>query len=357
MNTAHGFVWPEGLPNCSMCGRQAADMVHVTPGPGALSAPQTAAYAPIENKGDLPLQAHNYVLPGKVIPTNIPCVACGHGITDSRHPIGMPSGSVQRAMALVEEVPREEAFVAEIGDRLVIAGRGRTGIDLLTGGMADLLRQKSSGDSPHLWISGRYVEADAPNRNAAYWSTEDLQIGEPTVAHGPINWLHEERHIIGAIAASEMVASDREAAADGVGNHIVALGAVWPWVYPAEARMIRDASQNQSLWFSMECVSRNVACQTEDCGREMAYADYMRQKETRCEHMKGGQPRRFVDPIFEGAGIIVPPVRPGWAKADARVLMPQAAKLAERQAAAFEGMETSVAESVVAQLIASVDAT
>src|SRR5262245_43432773 len=40
-----------------------------------------------------------------------------------------------------------------------------------------------------LQISGRYVEAGRPNRNLAYWSTPDLQMGLPTVAGGPLNWL------------------------------------------------------------------------------------------------------------------------------------------------------------------------
>jgi hypothetical protein len=84
-------------------------------------------------------------------------------------------------------------------------------------------------------------------------------------------------------------------------------------------------------------------------------------QEARCDHMREGMPRRFVDPTFGGAGIIVPPVRPGWANAEVRVLhasqwpvSAEAARLAERQAASFGGMTTSEAEQVVAQILASV---
>jgi hypothetical protein len=83
----------------------------------------------------------------------------------------------------------------------------------------------------------------------------------------------------------------------------------------------------------------------------MSYPDYMTYKDQRCGHMQDKMPRRFVDPTFGGAGIIVPPVSPGWTQADARVLMPQAAALAERQAASFTGMTTTEAELTVAEIL------
>jgi hypothetical protein len=129
------------------------------------------------------------------------------------------------------------------------------------------------------------------------------------------------------------------------------LGAIWSHIWPQEANVIQRASENGKLWASMECVSQEVACLA--CDKTMSYPDYMKQ-EARCDHMREGMPRRFVDPTFGGAGIIVPPVRPGWTNAEVRVLMPEAARLAERQAASFGGMTTSEAEQVVAQILASV---
>jgi hypothetical protein len=129
------------------------------------------------------------------------------------------------------------------------------------------------------------------------------------------------------------------------------LGAIWSHIWPQEANVVQRASENGKLWASMECVSQSVDCLA--CDKTLSYPDYMKQ-EARCDHMRSGMPRRFVDPTFGGAGIIVPPIRPGWANAEMRVQMPEAARLAERQAASFGGMTTSEAELVVAQILASV---
>lgn len=346
MMPAHGFVWPEGLPPCIMCDRQANDPLHVTPAAAGLM-PIMAADKKAKH---LPIRTHAYMMSAPQLAAQVTCQACGGSLRDSAHPAGVPAGAMARATAAVME-SREQAFVAEIGHRLVFAAPVTTEFtaDSLPREVAADWQRASEKNPNNLWIAGRYVEADRPNRNAAYWSTEDLELGEPTVSHGPINWLHEEKHIIGAIASSQMVHVDREAAAaTGVGNHIAVLGAVWPYIYPQEAQLVQKASENGKLWASMECVSKEVACLS--CDRTLAYRDYM-QQEARCDHMRQGMPRRFADPTFGGAGIIVPPVRPGWANADMRVLMPEAAKLAEREAASFQGVPTSEAELIVAQII------
>lgn len=363
-NGQHGFVWPDGLPECVVCDRPANDPIHVTPARGG-----GASLLGLEQVADdrstphLPSRAHAYAMrSGLGVVTRIPCQVCAGTLSDARHPVGAPSGMISPGPIARLEPPtlaKEQAFVAEIGNRIVFAGRGSSDVDqaLLPTDVLEQFRQRSAVDSGNVWIMGRYVEAERANRNAAFWSSGDLEFGAPSVAHGPINWLHEEKHIIGAIAASELVQVEREAADDGgVGNHIVALGAVWPAIYPNEVKAIQRASEKGSLWYSMECVSREVACLYDGCGNVPTYRAYMTERETaRCDHMKQGAARRFVDPVFLGAGIIVPPVRPGWANADARVLMPQAAAMAERQAAAFEGMTTSDSELLVAQLMAFVE--
>lgn len=353
----HGFVWPDGLPPCGQCGLPASNQLHVTPAPGAY----ISSYATLAaNNAPVPMgqsytRSHAYVLSRGLI-QNIRCVACNGPLGDSTHPIGMPSGrlEVPAPAKTTAAADKEVAFVANIGDRIVLATRGRVDtMDELPATLAALASQKREAQSANLWIAGRYVEADRPNRNMAYWSTDDLQMGQPTVDHGPINWLHEERHIIGALAYSEFVPVEREAAAEtGVGSHIAALGALWPWIAREETAAIREASDGGRLWFSMECVSREVACLADGCGHQVAYKPYMKTPETsRCAHMKDGGVRRFVDPIFEGAGIIVPPTQPGWANADARVLVPEAEALVERNAAAFVGAEDEDAVRVVAALM------
>ena len=215
--------------------------------------------------------------------------------------------------------------------------------------------ETASAQNPHFqWIEGRFVEADRPNRNKAAWSSQDLEMGEPTVAHGPLNWLHDERHIIGTIAAAKLViVADRQAAgiADDIPNtHIRALAPVWSYIYPAEARQIARASDERKLWYSMECVSREVACLQPGCTHSQSYGDYMLAPHTRCDHVKQGGNRRFTDPSFLGGAVIIPPVRPGWGGANATV-MRQAAMMAERQEASLTGLTEEEAVSMVAQII------
>ncbi len=215
--------------------------------------------------------------------------------------------------------------------------------------------ETASAQNPHFqWIEGRFVEADRPNRNKAAWSSQDLEMGEPTVAHGPLNWLHDERHIIGTIAAAKLVVvGERQAAGiaeDIPKTHIRALAPVWSYIYPAEARQIARASEEKKLWYSMECVSREVACLQEGCSHTQSYRDYMLAPQTRCDHVKQGGNRRFADPSFLGGAIIIPPVRPGWGGANATV-MRQAAMLAERQEASLTGLSEEEAVSMVAQII------
>lgn len=424
----HGFVWPDGLPDCSLCDRPPNDQVHVTPprAPMRYGESDMRVISADKNSSPLmPVRSHAYTPNSPSITSQISCVACGGNLANGIHVVGMPAGmapsssnsglssqsvgsggpfgnatfaSVEKhafekvegldacvtcggpaaeqahaAPTAVRTEAREAgtqldpetiagldaweaelkqvAFVSEIGQRLVFATPGH---EVKPG--ADLPREvaatweKASKSNPfNVWVTGRYVEADRPNRNAAFWSTADLEIGQPSVTHGPINWNHSEKEIVGAIAASEMVMVDRQAAAaSGVGNHIVALGAIWGFIYPDRARLIQKASDGGKLWYSMECISESVQCLAGDCGRQMAYGEYM-QVAPRCQHMRDGAPRRFVNPTFGGGAMIVPPIRPGWANADARV-MKQAAALAERQAAAFAGLTTSDAEQLVAQL-------
>ncbi len=72
-----------------------------------------------------------------------------------------------------------------------------------------------------LWMQGRFVGAEKANRNGAFCKTEDLELGELTVRHGPLNWLHESKHVIGTIA---------EASASGpTGRSRMCVPVVRPW--------------------------------------------------------------------------------------------------------------------------------
>lgn len=201
---------------------------------------------------------------------------------------------------------RERAFVTH-------AKSGRTVI-------TTPVREIAAANKDFTYLRGRFVEADNVNSNGQYWSTEDLQLGGATIAGGPLNWLHEDTKIIGSLLQGELVNSDRETA--GIGNHIVADAAVWRFLFPEQTKTIEAAAKDGQLYYSMECISREVAClETEGrpgCGESFSYVDYDAGK--CCQHLRErSSVRRFVDPVFLGGAVIVPPVLPGWAKADATI--------------------------------------
>jgi hypothetical protein len=223
-------------------------------------------------------------------------------------------------------VHAERAFVTEANGKLLVTAPS----DQILAPVARTLAAGATGNQHFSWLTGRLVGADEANRNGALWTFGDLQFGQPGVRHGPLNWLHEGKHVIGTLADSVLVP---HAQAGDVGAHIATLAAVWSWLYPAETDVIRGASDSGRLWQSMECVSESVECAGDaGCGRTVAYGDYLSGTGT-CTHLRERSAvRRFARPSFLGAAVIVPPVRPGWAGADTRVL----SALSEVSATSYE---------------------
>jgi hypothetical protein len=213
----------------------------------------------------------------------------------------------------------------------------------------------SKANDNFLYIQGRFVEADRPNGNKALWTSEDLALGQPTVANGPLNLLHDETRIIGVINDSHLVhaaeGQQREAAAAAVLNtHIVAQAVVWKFLFPRETAAIQAASDRGQLWYSMECASRSVTCMT--CGNETSHNEGVERNGSACGHVREGSAvRRFNEPTFLGGAVIMPPALPGWARADATV-MKEAASVAERAGLTEDGaLGRDEAEAMVAQII------
>jgi 2'-5' RNA ligase len=250
----------------------------------------------------------------------------------------------------LEEEPPARAFVADINGRTLITGPA-------TAAMKDLTVEDIA-DKHLLWMHGKFVGAEVPNRNGALWSAGDLSMARASVVNGPLNWLHEARHVIGTLARADYVEHQSTNADDGtLANgttqpHITADAAIWRWIWPDEAYVVQQASDQGALWYSMECISKEVACAGPNgCGNSTTYAQYM--SGMACEHVtQRASVRQFVNPVFLGGAVIVPPTRPGWAEADARV-MATASKLAE---AAFEqagapDVSTSEWEQLMGQLV------
>lgn len=275
-----------------------------------------------------------------------------------------------------------------------------------------------------LRLRGRFVEAEKANGNGAFWSVGDLQVGLPTVSSGPLNWLHEEKKIVGSLTNASLVSPEsdereaarsfsaeerrklassgaamsdgsfpiksaqdvknavrlahtpaqrrhvirraralgasglipdswgREKAAAEVGTHIAADAVLWRWLYPQEARVVERAADERKLWYSMECVSPEVACVGNNgCGAKVPYLDALQRSGDACAHMRErSAARRFVDPVFQGGAIIVPPVTPGWASADLSVVR-EAASALESTPWLSAGLREEEATAMVQQVL------
>lgn len=202
-----------------------------------------------------------------------------------------------------------------------------------------------------LHLSGRLVEAEKANENGAFWTQGDLEFGMPSIALGPLNWLHDERRVVGVLTDARMV-SREQAAAVNLGPHVVSDAMMWKWLAGREAAAVEHFAEQRQAYYSMECVSREIACVGENgCGATMDYLDAQNKTEKACEHVKDhSSARRFVNPIFQGAAIIVPPTKPGWTNADLSVQRQAAAK-AEKAELEVPGLTTPEVEQMVAQIL------
>jgi 2'-5' RNA ligase len=234
---------------------------------------------------------------------------------------GSSEENAQLREALI--LPTTRAFVTDVAGHTLITGPASTFVNAW---------ETALTPNPHMmWMQGNFVGGEKANRNGAFWNTGDLEMGEPTVRYGPLNWLHEARHVIGVLADSKLKLHDEQAAQALTEPYIQVAAGIWKWIYPDEAEVVQQASDQERLWYSMECISAQVECVGENsCGAIADYGDYVHQTGPSCRHMaERSATRRFVNPTFLGGAVIVPPVRPGWTGADARV-MQQASEMAER---------------------------
>jgi hypothetical protein len=245
-------------------------------------------------------------------------IGLGHSSTVVHERPQIPEGTT-----ILTPAPPVKAFVTELNGKTLVTGPASTFTP-------SAWEKALSPNENMLWLQGRFVGAEKANRNGAFWSTADLELGEATVKYGPLNWLHEAKHIIGTIADTRLVAHDNATDQPLEQPFIQAASAIWSWIYRDEASVVEMASDSGKLWYSMECISKNVECVGDGgCGRTVAYMDYITGEQA-CDHMRQrSATRRFADPTFLGGAVIMPPARPGWAEADAQV-MRAAASLAEK---------------------------
>lgn len=250
-----------------------------------------------------------------------------------------------------------DGFLTEVSGRLLLTAPASTFnmASEIPSELAASWEQQSKANPYFMWVQGRFVEAEQANSNGAFWSTGDLEFGEMGVRHGPLNWLHQSRKVIGTIADGQLIRPAAEMASVER-PFIAATAAVWEWIYPDEARDVREASDSGKLFYSMECVAEQVQCAGDTgCGESFDYLKAMTDKASVCQHIQErSSVRRMVNPSFLGGAVIVPPIRPGWVNANAQV-MRQAASVAEdAHLANHAGMSASEWELLMGQVLASV---
>ncbi len=205
-----------------------------------------------------------------------------------------------------------EGFLTEIGDRFYTTARA-----YVVHEPEDMPRELASDWSSQklnesfVWIAGRYVQGNKPNKNGQYWSYDDLTVGQASIKFTPMNVLHKWDQPVGTFVETKIVHRE-QANEEELLPEIQALGVLWAVNFPNVAEAVKEAHESDSLWYSMECVSDNIQCMT--CERIFPYRAAAHEV---CEHLaKRESAKRFINPTFLGGALIFPPESPGWADAD-----------------------------------------
>lgn len=207
----------------------------------------------------------------------------------------------------------------------------------------------------HKFIIGRFVEADRPNENGHIFDFKELGEAQKSLLHSPLNMVHQPHSIVGSFIASEMMHPTAETAEEEH-PYVEALACFWRYYFPDEYKAVEKAHRENSLFFSMECVPETVKC-TGVCQQEYAYDG--RTSPTYCAHMnEPAAIRRLGKPHFTGGALILPPVKPGWKKADITSVSALLAAHAEEAESLFQVVKTEKShldalqwEAAVAQLL------
>lgn len=234
----------------------------------------------------------------------------------------------------------------DLGGRIHAVGRAQ----LLDEGTADdrlkaWAEHHVRSDKDIGWVLGNYVEADRANSNGHIFPLADLEsYGCDTVGMKPLNMLHHERYIVGAFAAGKMLypdAAEVAAAADvetAPHPRMEALSAMWKSFFPDEHSLVQRAHKEGSLFYSMECQPETMTCP--ECTNTYPFQGLTH--ESYCGHLNASRiSAKVLNKMhFHAGALIVPPVQPGWSKADISTLAEKIANDpagAESLYSAFEG--------------------
>lgn len=189
------------------------------------------------------------------------------------------------------------------------------------------------------WILGRYVEADNANSNNQYWTAGDLQLKHPTVKYAPLNMLHQQKNIVGAYVASEMLyPTDEKADGTPQNPYVEALAAFWSYYFPGELAAVEAAHAEGSLFYSMECVGDTVTFR--DGASEETFPYRGPQDESYGAWNENRAAIRQLDnPHFLGGALIIPPVKPGWTNAEIKDISKYVSEHQEMSEMVYNGVK------------------
>lgn len=204
---------------------------------------------------------------------------------------------------------------AVIGERRIrIAAQARL-VDSSTSLQA-WAERRVRADPDIKWVLGNFVEADNPNSNGHLFPLPGLQAAIHTIRDKPLNMLHQANMVVGHYADAEFADLPLEASEAPSTTIIESLAAFYHEVFPTEYLAVQKAHDDGSLFFSMECRSDTVSCPEDHDGCGQTFAFMGRRHPSYCEHLNDNTPIRVDNPHFQAGAIIIPPVRPGWRRAD-----------------------------------------
>lgn len=188
------------------------------------------------------------------------------------------------------------------------------------------------------WVLGKFVEADKANSNKQYFSMEGLKMAQPSILHAPMNMNHSVRRVVGTYVSTELVYPTDAAAEDPLNPYVEALGAFWKHYFPEEFHLVDSAAKEGELYFSMECLPRQVKC-FGDNGCESTFDYDGPSSPTYCAHLNERSSDKYlIEPHFTAGAILVPPVRPGWKHASVEQLSKLVSDNAKEAEMAYNGI-------------------
>jgi hypothetical protein len=184
---------------------------------------------------------------------------------------------------------------------------------------SDWASQHVKKNGAYSWILGSFVEAERPNNNKQFFSTAGLQMGKPSIMHAPLNINHNQNRVVGTFVASELLfPKDAEAASTQL-PQIESLAVMWRYYYPDAYQMVQAAHQENSLFFSMECVPRAISSiGGVDDSKEYKYEGRVSKNYPDDINERAVDGIHLIDPHFVGGALVIPPERPGWSKAEVK---------------------------------------